>query len=247
MVKLIHHYFETYNKILLKMAEVKKQIKSQDSKKLNVNTKISRVKKVSDISKSPKPKKVSDNINGTFDKGVNYSDAHKKFTDEINNIYSKDYINQHELKRLAYLVISLIQLQNGSRISETIEATRQFMADLEIKIAVITIAKRKDGFRRKILLPELITADILERIKPEIKNDSIEELSKKIRMFLTRHYGWNTHSLRYALINYLAIEKKTPINLVSKLVGHKNMNQLLTYTQNKHVDELLLSINKNSI
>lgn len=66
-------------------------------------------------------------------------------------------------------------------------------------------------------------------------------------MFLTRHYGWNTHSLRYALINYLAIEKKTPINLVSKLVRHKNMNQILTYTQNKHVDELLLSINKNSI
>ncbi|MFN8578253.1 MAG: hypothetical protein U0354_15555 [Candidatus Sericytochromatia bacterium] len=191
--------------------------------------------------------KNQDNINGTFDKGVNYSDAHKKFTDEINNIYYKTYINQHELKRLTYLVISLVQLQNGSRISETIEAIRKFILEPESKVAVIKIAKRKDGFRRKILLPELITNDILERIKSEIKNTTIEELSKKIRMFLTRHYGWNTHSLRYALINYLAIEKKTPINLVSKLVGHKNMNQLLTYTQNKHVDELLLSINNNTI
>lgn len=216
------------------MNQLRKQVTLQDKKSVT-NDKTSRVKKI------------TDNINGTFDKGVNYSDAHKKFSNEINNIYSKDYINQHELKRLAYLVISLIQLQNGSRISETIEATRQFISNLELKVAVITIAKRKDGFRRKILLPEMITTDILERIKLEIKNDSIEELSKKIRMFLTRHYGWNTHSLRYALINYLAIEKKTPINLVSKLVGHKNMNQLLTYTQNKHVDELLLSINKNSI
>ena len=216
------------------MAQVKKQITLQDKKPVSNN-------------KTSKVKKIIDNINGTFDKGVNYSDAHKKFSDEIINIYSKDYINQHELKRLTYLVISLIQLQNGSRISETIKATKQFISNLDLKVAVITIAKRKDGFRRKILLPELITADILERIKPEIKDDSIEELSKKIRMFLTRHYGWNTHSLRYALINYLAIEKKTPINLVSKLVGHKNMNQLLTYTQNKHVDELLLSINKNSI
>ncbi len=194
-----------------------------------------------------KVKKESDNINGTFDKGVNYSDAHKKFSDGIITIYSKDYINQHELKRLTYLVISLVQLQNGSRISETIEAVRKFILDPESKVAVIRIAKRKDGFKRKMLLPELITKEILERIKPQIKNNTIEELSKKIRMFLTRHYGWNTHSLRYALINYLAIEKKTPINLVSKLVGHKNMNQLLTYTQNKHVDELLLSINRNSI
>ena len=145
------------------------------------------------------------------------------------------------------MVISITQLQNGSRISETINAFKMFIYDYDLKVAIITIAKRKDGFRRKILRPEIINSEILERIKSEIKNDTIEELSKKIRMFLMRHYGWNTHSLRYALINYLAIEKKIPVNLVSKLVGHKNMNQLLTYTQNKHVDELLVSINKNTI
>ena len=192
-------------------------------------------------------KSVSENLNGTFDKGVDYSHAHKKFSEDITSLLNQDYLNVHEIKRLAYLVIALTQLQNGSRISETINAIKQFINDFNMKVAIITIAKRKDGFRRKILLPEQISKEILERIKPEIKNDTIEELSKKIRMFLTRHYGWNTHSLRYALINYLAIEKKVPVNLVSKLVGHKNMNQLLTYTQNKHVDELLVSINKNSI
>jgi integrase len=197
--------------------------------------------------KTKKKKVISENLNGTFDKGVDYSHAHKKFSEDINQLLGQDYLNVHELKRLAYLVIALTQLQNGSRISETINAMKQFINDYNIKVAIITIAKRKDGFRRKILRPEMINQEILERIKAEIKNDTIEELSKKIRMFLTRHYGWNTHSLRYALINYLAIEKKVPVNLVSKLVGHKNMNQLLTYTQNKHVDELLVSINKNII
>jgi integrase len=197
--------------------------------------------------KTKKKKVVTDNINGTFDKGVDYSQANEKFITEINNLVSQAYLNTHELKRLTYLVIALTQLQNGSRISETINAVKQFIMDHEQKVAIITIAKRKDGFRRKILRPEMFNKEILERIKPEIKNDTIEELSKKIRMFLTRHYGWNTHSLRYALINYLAIEKKVPVNLVSKLVGHKNMNQLLTYTQNKHVDELLVSINKSTI
>jgi integrase len=194
-----------------------------------------------------KRKIVSENLNGTFDKGVDYSHAHKKFSEDINQLLGQEYLNAHEVKRLAYLIIALTQLQNGSRISETINAVNQFILDHEQKVAIITIAKRKDGFRRKILRPELINKEILERIEREIKNDSIEELSKKIRMFLTRHYGWNTHSLRYALINYLAIEKKVPVNLVSKLVGHKNMNQLLTYTQNKHVDELLTSINKSTI
>lgn len=197
--------------------------------------------------KTKKKKVHSENLNGTFDKGVDYSQAYEKFTEAINLLINQPYINGHELKRLAYLTISLVQLQNGSRISETINAVKQFITDYELKVAIITIAKRKDGFKRKILLPEIINPELLKKIKPIIKNDSIEELSKKIRMFLTRHYGWNTHSLRYALINYLAIEKKKPINLVSKLVGHKNMNQLLTYTQNKHVDELLVSINKNTI
>jgi integrase len=192
-------------------------------------------------------KSVSENLNGTFDKGVDYSHAHKIFSEDISGLLNQDYLNVHEIKRLAYLVIALTQLQNGSRISETINAIKIFFEDYNAKVAVITIAKRKDGFRRKILRPEIINNEILERIELEIKNDTIEELSKKIRMFLTRHYGWNTHSLRYALINYLAIEKKVPVNLVSKLVGHKNMNQLLTYTQNKHVDELLVSINKSTI
>src|SRR5687767_13338732 len=125
-------------------------------------------------------KKVSENLNGSFDKDVDYSQAHKRFTEDITGLLNQDYLNAHELKRLAYLVIALIQLQNGSRISETINAVKQFISDYNLKVAIITIAKRKDGFRRKILLPELITTEILERIKPEIKDDTIEELSKKI-------------------------------------------------------------------
>jgi hypothetical protein len=172
-----------------------------------------------------KKKIISENLNGTFDKGLNYSDAHKIFTDEIIQLTNQDYLNLHELKKLAYVVISLIQLQNGSRISETLNAVKQFIKDINCKVAVITIAKRKDGFRRKILLPDSVDSKLIERIIPVINDNNNEELSKKIRMFLNRHYGWNTHSLRYALINYLAIEKKVPVNLVSKLVVHKNMKK----------------------
>ena len=61
-----------------------------------------------------KRKTNSENLNGTFDKGLNYSDAHKVFTDEINCLIIQDYLNSHELKRLAYLVISLIHRSQPS-------------------------------------------------------------------------------------------------------------------------------------
>lgn len=181
-------------------------------------------------------------LSGTFDKGVNFSEANKIFTENISKLISKNIFNSYDQKRLSFNVVCLIQLKNGSRISETITAIKMFLKNPDCKIVTITIAKRKDGATRKIKLPDLITRGILEIVGREIKDDTIPKLSNKVRAFLINHYGWNTHSLRYALINYLAIERREPINLVSKLVGHKNMNQIMAYTQNKHVDELLFSV-----
>lgn len=189
--------------------------------------------------------KMSEALNPTFDKGVSYSEAYNLFTGEIKRLNDIQALNYKENIKLVYLSISLIQLQNGSRIIETLKAVKLFTENKDAKSVIVTIAKRKDGYKRKILLPEIITTDILERIERVLEKYSFAQLSKNIRMFLHTNYDWNTHSLRYALINYLAIEKKIPINLVSKLVGHKHMNQLLAYTQNKHVDELLMSLNKN--
>jgi len=193
-----------------------------------------------------KPEK-KEQINGTFDKGVNYSDAHKRFSGLINQLIGQAFLDYHDENRLLYLIISLIQLQNGSRICETLRALNLFVADNSQRIVVIPIAKRKDGVKREILLPDLISPGLIERIKPKIENNSTKHLSGRVRMYLTNYYGWNTHSLRYALINYLTIEKKQPLNLVSKLVGHKNMNQLISYTQNQHVSALLTSINDGTV
>ena len=170
-----------------------------------------------------------DKLNNGFDKGVDFHFANKLFLDKLKSLRAElklDY-NMHKVKALSNIVISLITLRNACRISETIEAP---------------IAKRKDGATREIYLPKEITKDTLEYIEKVIAGHDPLKLQSKIRTYLTDSYGFNNHSLRYAAINYLILEKNVPLPIVSKTVGHKSMNMLITYTQNKNVSALLQTL-----
>ena len=60
-----------------------------------------------------------------------------------------------------------------------------------------------------------------------LKNIPFGKLKKKrVLDYLLRYFECNTHSLRYACINYLIYEKNLPLNTVAKLVGHVGLNQL---------------------
>lgn len=86
-----------------------------------------------------------------------------------------------------------------------------------------------------------ITKDTLEYIEKVIAGHYSLKLQSKIRTYLTDTYGFNNHSLRYAAINYLILEKNVPLPIVSKTVGH-NYYMLITYTQNKNVSALLQTL-----
>ncbi len=61
--------------------------------------------------------------------------------------------------------------------------------------------------------------------------------------FARRNFNFNTHSLRYAFINYL-LSKGVDVPLVSKIVGHKNLDTILSYIQSRRAQETLESIQK---
>lgn len=46
------------------------------------------------------------------------------------------------------------------------------------------------------------------------------------------------------LVKTKTVIKNIPLPIVSKTVGHKSMNMLITYTQNKNVSSLLDSLSK---
>ena len=196
---------------------------------------------------TPSDYKETTKINRSFDKGVDFLEANQIFTDKIEDLYAQPYLNIHERTRFSYYIIALTQLENGSRINETITALRYFLINPNKSETVILLSKRKDGAKRTMVLPKLINKEMLMYIKSDIINCDDEDLCKKVRMFLTRHHKCNTHSLRYALINYLTIQKNTPLNLVAKLVGHKNMNGLIHYTQNIYVERLLNDISLKQV
>ena len=77
-----------------------------------------------------------------------------------------------------------------------------------------------------------------------IDNKDVEELikcgrlKKRVLDYLLINFSCNTHSLRYAFINYMIYVKKRPINDVAKFVGHANVSQMVTYTQTKNSNQM---------
>jgi cobalamin biosynthesis Co2+ chelatase CbiK len=64
------------------------------------------------------------------------------------------------------------------------------------------------------------------------------KLKKRVLDYLLKYHNCNTHSLRYAYINYMLYVKKKEMGLVAKIIGHSNLNQLVRYTQNKNAKEV---------
>lgn len=167
---------------------------------------------------------------------------------------------QRIVNRLIYLTISCIQLRNGSRITEACKAFAYFLTKRKLKVIVkiaksekkaykimkgneiIIKNKTKARYRTMVFPTNWFIFDILQTISDTenyvgcVNNHRLE---KRVLDYLLFNFNCNTHSLRYAFINYMLTKKKIPMATVAKMVGHVNPNQLCTYTQNKQVEEAL--------
>lgn len=192
----------------------------------------------------------------SFDRNLDYQDIKSNLIDRFDFIISKIDNNDRDVKCLIYLAISMIQLRNGSRISEAINAFKEFCKNNTKEIVFVKVAKSdcprfskkeqkmitpKPRFR-KIMFPESwISIDYISVfifVYPDIIDWDNLNLQKRVLDYLLDHFKCNTHSLRYACINYLLYVQKRPQSDVAKFVGHVNVNMLVRYTQNKNVDKI---------
>lgn len=203
-----------------------------------------------------------------FDRGMDYTTLRDKFIDEIKKIYNsiqiikeqdinKFYKKKNMLTRkLIYLIIVSIQLRNGSRVSESIQAFKLFLQKenynekVIVKIAKsdsLKINKDGDPFRlkaryRKMMFPkQWIDIKIMKIIKnSEALNNVLKCNRIRLRLcdFLNKNFDCNTHSLRYACINYLLYDKKLEMGVVAKFIGHSSLDQLVRYTQLKNTEAI---------
>lgn len=191
-----------------------------------------------------------------FDRGIDYQEIKDKFLKHLNRLYKylQKADTRYETKvltnKICYIMIAMIQLRNGSRISEACSAFVQFINsdDLDDKV-VVKIAKSQKNTEkiktkaryRKMVFPDWIDRDIFEEVrdsKPLVLLIQNKRLKKRVLDYMLMYFNCNTHSLRYACINYLLTDMKLPMPTVAKYVGHINTNQLCTYTQNKEVDKI---------
>lgn len=201
-----------------------------------------------------------------FDRGVNFKEMKKKLISTYDKTWkfidgldpddrcfeSKKKIN---IGRLIYQLIAMIQLRNGSRISEAVEAFYKFINEDDFeKRVLVKIAKSKSTKYKKYSKEKYITKTrfremkfpntwieikYLKKIKYYLKHYTTEKkLKKRVLAYLLRNLKSNTHSLRYAFINYMIYIKKEEMGKVAKHIGHSNLNQLIRYTQQLEADKL---------
>jgi integrase len=139
-------------------------------------------------------------------------------------------------------VVLLVQLRNGSRIGEAIEATKAFCATKEYNIRV-KVEKHKGTDTRLMVLPE----ELRDRQGREYLAQACIRLSKvksavnAVKLYCRRTFGFNTHSLRYAYVTYMLSKGVNP-SLVAKITGHKSLSYILHYTELKTAEDLLSKV-----
>ena len=167
-----------------------------------------------------------------WDKGLDYETTYGK-------------ILKHMLKAkypaLCYDAILLTQLRNGSRISEAVRSFKEFLTTKSIEISE-RVSKRRDNAVRLMVIPrELINTNINIDICKELLGLTDAKLVNRVKTYVKEAYGFNTHSLRYAFITHLLKQGINPA-VVSKITGHKNINYILSYTQEKAGVEVLRNL-----
>jgi integrase len=139
-------------------------------------------------------------------------------------------------------VVLLVQLRNGSRIGEAIEAVKAF-CETKATAVRVRVEKHKEGDQRLMVLPE----ELRDRQGREHLRQACLRLSRgkapkaAIGMYCRKTFGFNTHSLRYAFITYMLAKGVNP-SIVAKITGHRNLSYILHYTELKTAEDILSSL-----
>jgi len=169
-----------------------------------------------------------------WDKGLDYDEMLERIKENVNELTPPE--SELEEKKLSYWVILAIQLTNGLRISEAIEATRKWLKTGKSTIEVKVRKKRGKQEYRPVKIPKFVrkTREYLDYVL-EIREDKIE---RRIVSWASKH-GINTHSVRYAWVTKKLKEGVNPA-IVASALRHSKLDMLMKYVQKIEADKLIL-------
>jgi len=138
-------------------------------------------------------------------------------------------------KRIAHYITALIQLCNGSRASEAVDAFNKWRETGKREVEV-RVRKKKREELRLIIIPSEV-----QKYRPIIR--FLKQDVDRYKKFIHAKFDFNTHSLRYAFITYLSKQGISP-QLIAKITHHEKLDMILSYTQQKEADKLLREVVK---
>ena len=141
-------------------------------------------------------------------------------------------------------VVLLVQLRNGSRIGEAIEAVKEFCnAKGRADSVRVRVEKHAKGDTRLMVLSEELRGaqgrDYLSQAC--LRLSRVKAPRVDIADYCRKAYGFNTHALRYAFITYLLKRGVSP-SIVAKITGHRSLDHILHYTEVRLAEEVLAGL-----
>ena len=166
---------------------------------------------------------------GSWDKGIDYLATYELLLRNIKKLHPPSK---------CYLIVALIQLRNGARISEAVRSFKRWLLTGNQELH-IDVSKKKKPEARLIIIPSEILEYRSECLELSTLGD--RELRDRVRWALRYYLRLNTHSLRYAYITYLLREGVNPA-IVSKVIRHSRIDTLIRYIQVKESERVLREI-----
>lgn len=167
-----------------------------------------------------------------------------KYAREVDYLYIRERLlksfrrNALSRRRAAcYDAALLVQLANGSRVSEACEALARFIAAGEREMRV-RVRKKKRYEDRLMVVPRVLDREELVELCSDLAELELSKLVNRVKKYAEYAHGIRTHALRYAYITYLQRAGES-LGIISKAVGHSRLDYILTYTQKREADELV--------
>jgi integrase len=168
----------------------------------------------------------------SWDLGLDYRQVYRMILAKV-----KEHISRRAFASYCYACVLLIQLRNGSRVSEAVDAAIKF-ADQKSSEVYVKVRKRRDGYERLMVLPEELKIQDISICREILSRGNA---ALRVKVYAKKVLGINTHSLRYARITHMLRNNISP-SIVAKITGHKKLDYILTYTQIKTAEEALRNI-----
>ena len=172
-------------------------------------------------------------VNNNWDKGIDFEKARRLLLRKLKEEGKKEGVRK--ISRMAHYITALIQLCNGSRASEAVDAFNKWRETGKREVEV-RVRKKRYGDYRLVVIPS-------EVMKYRNTIRYYNQSTSKYKNFIRQNFDFNTHSLRYAFVTHLAGKGVSP-QLIAKITHHEKIDMILNYTQQKRADELLRELIK---